>query len=64
MMKFDTIPDELKQLKQWVLWKIEIDDKGKPTKVPYKPNGKHPQQDLRTGRALIPPAHSAKTSMV
>jgi len=38
-MKFDTIPDELKQLKQWVLWKIEIDDKGKPTKVPYKPNG-------------------------
>jgi hypothetical protein len=39
MMKFDTIPDELKQLKQWVLWKIEIDDKGKPTKVPYKPNG-------------------------
>ena len=38
-MTFNTIPQELKQLKQWVLWKIEMDDKGKPTKVPYKPNG-------------------------
>lgn len=34
------IPDELKQLKQWVLWKAEWDEKqGVFTKVPYCRNG-------------------------
>lgn len=42
---FDTqIPEELKTLKQWVLWgyKEQFDEKGiatKPTKVPLQPNG-------------------------
>lgn len=36
MLKFDykKIPDEMKQLKRWVLWKIKTNEKGKPTKVP------------------------------
>lgn len=40
MNKFDNIPSELKQLNQWVLWKLEPDKKGKPTKVPYQLNGR------------------------
>lgn len=35
---FDRIPDELKALAQWVLWRIETRD-AKPTKVPYSANG-------------------------
>lgn len=34
----DGIPSELKALCQWVLWRSETRD-GKPTKVPYQPNG-------------------------
>jgi putative DNA primase/helicase len=34
------IPDELKALPQWVLWRKESDAKGRPTKVPYQPNGR------------------------
>jgi primase-polymerase (primpol)-like protein len=33
---FSKIPQELKALPQWVLWKSEIRD-GKPTKIPYCP---------------------------
>ena len=33
----DTVPSELKKLKQWVMWKREIRN-GKPTKVPYTVN--------------------------
>jgi len=33
---FDAIPQELKALPQWVLWRREV-RKGKPTKVPYTP---------------------------
>ena len=36
MINIDGIPDELKQLKQWVCWNKEIRD-GKETKVPYIP---------------------------
>lgn len=39
-MKFDKIPDELKTLRQWLLWKLEERD-GRMTKVPYQPNGRH-----------------------
>ncbi|MGN4127236.1 DUF927 domain-containing protein [Lysinibacillus sphaericus] len=36
----ENIPSELKQLKQWVLWKAEWDEKqGVFTKVPYRSNG-------------------------
>ena len=37
---FDRIPDELKALRQWLLWKLEKRD-GRMTKVPYQPNGRH-----------------------
>lgn len=37
----DNIPAELRALPQWVVWRYEDTDSGKPTKVPYSP---------RTGR--------------
>lgn len=37
--RFDCIPAELRELKQWVLWKYEDKGSGKPTKVPYSSNG-------------------------
>ncbi len=33
------VPSELKQLPQWIVWRLE-DRQGKPTKVPYRPDGK------------------------
>lgn len=36
---FSAIPLELQELDQWVCWKLEERD-GKPTKVPYQPNGR------------------------
>ena len=42
---FQNIPEELKQLKQWVCWNIDIID-DKPRKVPYNPNnGKNAQSN-------------------
>jgi len=41
---FNNIPDELKELKQWVLWKKEK-RKGKLTKVPYQPTGNMAQSN-------------------
>ena len=38
-MSFDNIPNELKQLKQWVLWKYVDIGALKPTKVPYATTG-------------------------
>lgn len=38
------IPDDLKQLRQWVVWKRET-RKGKLTKVPYQPTGQHAKSD-------------------
>lgn len=32
-------PSSLRILKQWVLWNYELDEKGRPTKIPYQPNG-------------------------
>lgn len=41
-MAYSDIPLELRQLNQWVCWRIEFTDTGKPTKVPYNPvNGRH-----------------------
>ncbi|MFJ6211661.1 DUF927 domain-containing protein [Lysinibacillus sp. NPDC092081] len=38
----ENIPIELKQLKQWVLWKAEWDEKQKVfTKVPFRSNGRY-----------------------
>ena len=34
--KFDSLPHELRQHPNWVLWRYELVD-GKPTKVPYSP---------------------------
>ena len=39
--QFSNIPQRLKAERRWVVWKRETTDKGKPTKVPYQPNGKH-----------------------
>lgn len=38
-INFKQIPGELKNLKQWVLWKLEEVKEGKITKVPYQING-------------------------
>jgi putative DNA primase/helicase len=38
--KFESIPDELKELDQWVCWRIEKRN-SKLTKVPYNPKSKH-----------------------
>lgn len=34
---FQNIPIELRNLPQWVVWKLEKTDAGRPTKVPYNP---------------------------
>lgn len=39
MYNFANIPAELKRLPQWVVWKYEMTDDGKPTKVLYNPKG-------------------------
>lgn len=36
---FSAIPAELRELRQWCLWKYEDKGSGKPTKVPYSYNG-------------------------
>lgn len=37
-MILDAVPTELKQRKQWVLWRL-VDRQGKATKVPFQPSG-------------------------
>lgn len=37
---YSNLPEELRLLKQWCLWKYEDVGAAKPTKVPYQPNGK------------------------
>lgn len=39
MLYFDIIPQELKQFKQWLLWKLE-NVNGRPSKVPYSITGR------------------------
>src|SRR5260370_12987125 len=36
--QFENIPEELRQLPQWVCWRIEQRE-GKPTKLPKQPSG-------------------------
>lgn len=38
---FSNIPYELQTHNQWVVWRFEQTDNGKPTKVPYQVNGRH-----------------------
>jgi len=40
MMTFDSIPDRLRERRQWVVWREEA-RKGRRTKVPYTPAGRH-----------------------
>src|ERR1035437_6658342 len=35
------VPDSLAELDQWIVWRSEQRDGGKPTKVPYQINGTH-----------------------
>lgn len=37
---FNNIPAELKERRQWCLWRYEDVGAAKPTKVPYQPNGR------------------------
>lgn len=39
-IRFDEIPNELKQLQQWVVWRYQPGANGKLTKVPYSPSGR------------------------
>ncbi|MCM2675595.1 phage/plasmid primase, P4 family [Alkalicoccobacillus plakortidis] len=41
---FDRIPDELKEVPQWIVWKSETRN-NKPTKVPYRIDGKLAQSN-------------------
>lgn len=36
--RLSLVPTELKQRKQWVLWKL-VERNGKPTKIPFQPSG-------------------------
>lgn len=36
---YDNIPVELRQFNQWIVWRNELDEHGKPTKVPYSVSG-------------------------
>jgi hypothetical protein len=36
------LPAELTARNQGCLWRIEPDEKGRPTKVPYRPDGRTP----------------------
>lgn len=38
MTNFNNMPAPLKALRQWVVWKIETTETGRPTKVPYNPD--------------------------
>jgi len=38
--RLGTIPEELKRLNQWLMWRYEQRGEGNPTKVPYQPNGR------------------------
>jgi putative DNA primase/helicase len=38
-MSYDSIPAELKQLSQWVLWRFSKNEKGELTKKPYQTTG-------------------------
>ena len=45
----EQFPAELIQRNQWCLWRIELDKNGRPTKVPYRPDGrKAASNDSRT----------------
>jgi hypothetical protein len=36
-MQYNNIPEELRRLHQWVVWRYEMTEGGKPTKLPYNP---------------------------
>ena len=40
-VNFDAIPEQLKKLPQWLMWRYEDKGGSKPAKVPYQANGTH-----------------------
>lgn len=40
-MGYESIPAEMKELRQWVCWKLELNPEGKLTKVPYNAKNGH-----------------------
>lgn len=41
------VPDSLAELGQWIVWRYEQHDGGKPTKVPYAPGNKSGMEQER-----------------
>lgn len=39
---FENIPHEMRDFEQWIVWRFEENDHGKPTKVPYSPITNYP----------------------
>lgn len=39
-VRFDDVPADLRERRQWVAWRVVTRDDGKPTKVPYHPSGR------------------------
>jgi len=37
-MKYDHVPEELKERRQWIVWKL-VNRDGRDTKIPFQPNG-------------------------
>ena len=49
LARLNNIPNELKELNQWCLWKKVIKENGRVDKIPYQPNGqKASVTDVRT----------------
>jgi hypothetical protein len=52
-------PAELTARRQWCLWRIEPDNKGRPTKVPYRPDGRKAASDNSTTWHSYEAVHAA-----
>jgi putative DNA primase/helicase len=61
-VNLDCLPEELRQRRQWVVWKLEERD-GKPTKVPYIAGGvgKASSTDSLTWRSFEEAARALET---
>jgi putative DNA primase/helicase len=61
-VNLDCLPEELRQRRQWVVWKLEERD-GKPTKVPYIAggSGKASSTDSLTWRSFEEAVQALKT---
>lgn len=62
---YAAVPNELKAMPNWVLWRLENDAKGKPTKVPYQVDGSKAASDNpSTWKPFDAVKHSEKIGFV